>query len=211
MTRVNWCYCLLIDIDLVMSEENSSCSTRSYVRLDTKQISFTICTTIVHTSDHGIVTITLRRWTKRRRWSLISNSTPPRHARGDQFLPRGPEGVFDRFETSKVGRESSTKELMAVLFFALLIASRFSFSDKNDFLFASCREKTRSLLVNVFRTRRSNAALGSNEVCEKFFVVFFFFFFCDFFLSSPVPFDSDTVFIDRQTWSVNNLVSRWLT
>ena len=47
------------------------------------------------------------------------------------------------------------------------------FKQKNiRFFFFFFREKTRSLLVNVFRTRRSNATLGLNEV-NKFFVSFF--------------------------------------
>ncbi|CAF1643358.1 unnamed protein product, partial [Adineta ricciae] len=41
----------------------------------------------------------------------------------------------------------------------------FIFDNRHEFLidFKSRREKTRSLLVNVFRTRRSNITLGSNE------------------------------------------------
>jgi len=58
--------------------------------------------------------------------------------------------------------------------------------------FHSFREKTRSLLVNVFRTRRSNVALGSNEVRQTIFIFLFLY------------------SLYRRTWLVNNLVSQLL-
>ncbi len=57
---------------------------------------------------------------------------------------------------------SKRKKFLSFFFFVL----------KKTFFFLS-REKTRSLLVNVFRTRRSNIALSSNEVCEIFLFLFF--------------------------------------
>jgi hypothetical protein len=71
------------------------------------------------------------------------------------------------------------------------IKSHFSFGFLITFFFS--REKTRSLLVNVFRTRRSNIPLGSNEV--DWFLIISIFIFCA---------------LNRQTWLVNNLVFRLL-
>lgn len=77
--------------------------------------------------------------------------------------------MIDVRSTSSIYRKKNANGLNYWISFIIIFLSFLKKQKRNPFFFFFLREKTRSLLVNVFRTRRSNVALGSTEVLKRNF------------------------------------------